>query len=211
MKRLLLFDFDGVVADSLEVFSTSFMALCRAEGFDRIATREDFLALFDDNYLQSMLKLGFGVLKLRRLAKQFSPRITEAMAVVRPFDGMIDVLNALADAHPLYVITSSMTPAVEGFLDRHGVKGVRAVLGADHEPSKVKKIRAASAEHPGLPVYYVGDTRGDMREGREAGAETVAVTWGWHDEARLRAANPDHVVHTPEELRALLLGATPAP
>ncbi len=204
MKRLLLFDFDGVIADSLDVFARVFMAQCRARGFDRIATTQDFLAFFDGNFVQGLRKVGFHPFKIRRLLRAFTPKIAEAMSEVQPFDGMTPLLSDAARTHPTYVITSSMTPVVEDFLTHHGVTGLRAVLGADREPSKVKKIRGAVRRHPGLPAYYVGDTRGDMIEGREAGSITVAVTWGWHETSRLRGACPDHVVHTPDDLRKLL-------
>ena len=55
-----------------------------------------------------------------------------------------------------------------------------------------------------LPGYYVGDTKGDMIEGKKAGALTVAVTWGWHTREKLADASPDHMVHTPAELVTLL-------
>jgi phosphoglycolate phosphatase len=206
MKRLLLFDFDGVVADSLDAFAESFVEQCRDVGFDRIATRQDFLDLFDGNFLQRVLKAGLHPLKMRRFTKDFAPRITAVMAAVKPFEGMLALLTDVAHTHPTYIITSSMTSAVEGYLARHGVTGVLGVLGADQEPSKVKKIRQTAKRHPEAAPYYIGDTKGDMLEGREAGATTVAVTWGWHEEAHLRTAQPDHVVHTPDELRGLLQG-----
>jgi phosphoglycolate phosphatase len=52
--------------------------------------------------------------------------------------------------------------------------------------------------------WYVGDTVGDVVEGRQAGARTVAVTWGWHDENLLRGARPDHVASSPHELVELI-------
>jgi phosphoglycolate phosphatase-like HAD superfamily hydrolase len=45
-----------------------------------------------------------------------------------------------------------------------------------------------------------------MIEGRAAHAVTVAVTWGWHDRARLESGKPDHVVERVADLAQLLHG-----
>ena len=55
-----------------------------------------------------------------------------------------------------------------------------------------------------LPAYYVGDTKGDMIEGKKAGAVTVAVTWGWHTADNLAEASPDHTVNTLSALENIL-------
>ena len=52
-------------------------------------------------------------------------------------------------------------------------------------------------------MYYVCDTVGDIREARDAGIRTVAVTWGWHSRERLAAAHPDRLIDVPEKLLAL--------
>ena len=57
-----------------------------------------------------------------------------------------------------------------------------------------------------LPAFYVGDTKGDMIEGRQAGAVTLAVTWGWHSAEKLTEGTPDNMVLTPVELEKLLSG-----
>jgi len=56
-----------------------------------------------------------------------------------------------------------------------------------------------------MKAYYIGDTSGDVYEGKEAGAITIAVTWGWHEQERLIKAGPHFLVHTPKELEHLLL------
>lgn len=203
MPPLILFDFDGVVADSFEVFHEEFRAAVAELGFHKLKTREDMLGLFDGNAFLSLVKIGFPVWRLKKLGDQFGPRIAAANAKVHPFPGMPALLGELAAAHPAYVITSNSTAAVEAFLAKHGVHGVRDVIGADKERSKVKKIRRVRKAHPDHAAWYIGDTKGDMIEGREAGARTVAVTWGWHDEARLRTGNPDAVVGNQDDLRAL--------
>ncbi len=200
---VLLFDFDGVVADSLDAYFEAFTGVCTEMGFDRINSKESLLALFDGNVFIQLVRAGFPVSRLREMAVRFAPRIRAVAETVTPFPGMPETISRLAARDPLYIITSNDTAVVRGFLDRYGITGVRDVIGSDIEPSKVKKIRAARRREPRRTPYYIGDTRGDMIEARRARSLPVAVTWGWHAESRLLTGKPAHVVHTPEELEEL--------
>lgn len=203
MKPVIMFDFDGVVADSLEVFFAEFTGVCAEMGFDRVNTREAFLALFETNLLEGLVKAGFPVWQLKKLSRAFAPRIAEANRRVQPFPGMPEIVRTLAARHPLYFITSNASATIEAFVDAHEIGGVLDVLGADKEPSKVKKIKQVRKRHPEHTPYYIGDTKGDMVEARRAGAVAVAAAWGWHPVETLAAGNPDHLLHAPAELLAL--------
>ena len=52
--QLVLFDHDGVLADSFAVFSEAFLAACREEGLTAVQTSDDVRALFDDNVYMSL-------------------------------------------------------------------------------------------------------------------------------------------------------------
>lgn len=205
MRPVIMFDFDGVIADSYDVFFETFTAVCAEMGFDRLNSREAFLKLFEGNLLQQLLKAGFPLWRLKALVKRFEPRIAEANQKIQPFPGMPELLCELAAGHPVYIITSNVSSTVEAFCARFTIVGIRDVIGAEKEASKVKKIRAVRKLHRGHVPYYIGDTKGDMIEGKAARATTVAAAWGWHPIATLREGAPDIVVHAPDELRPIFL------
>jgi len=205
MQPVIMFDFDGVVADSFEVFFGEFTAACAEMGYDKLNSHEAFLRLFDGNLIEQLVRAGFPVWRLKKLVRTFEPRIKEANRRVKPFAGMPEVLGALAARFPVYVITSNVSETVLNFLSAYAIENVRDVIGAEKETSKVKKIKRVRKLHSGYTPYYIGDTKGDMIEGRAAGAVTVAAAWGWHPEPRLREAAPDHLFRTPAELRGLFL------
>ncbi|HPO14416.1 MAG TPA: HAD hydrolase-like protein [Candidatus Hydrogenedentes bacterium] len=203
MSPVIMFDFDGVIADSYEAFFGTFTSVCTDMSFDKLNSREAFLKLFEGNMIQQLVKAGFPVWRLKKLVKQFQPRITEANKRVRPFAGMPEIISRLAAVHPVYVITSNVSETVAAFLDTFGAMGVKDVLGADKETSKVKKIKKVRKGHPGQQSFYIGDTKGDIVEGKTAGATTVAAAWGWHPVETLQEAKPDHLLHSPQELLTL--------
>lgn len=206
LPRVIMFDFDGVIADSLAAYFPVFSESCRELGFTGPATLDAFLDVFDTNAVKGLLKAGAPFYKLKQLGAVLAPRVAELNRHVAPFAGMPPLVNGLCARHPVYVVTSNLTAATQIFLKCHGLHGLRGVVGADQAASKVRKIRRIRKQHPGAEAWYVGDTKGDILEGRTAGATTVAVTWGWHDRHRLESGGPDHIVESVGALARLLGG-----
>ena len=204
-KKLIMFDYDGVIVDSGEVFSTTFLAAFRAYGYTGITTREQLMDLLDGNFYEALAQLGLsGQAVDTILADAFERKMREKVAEIRPFRGMQESLRALSRRNVLTVITSNVSESVKRILEKEDITCFDEIVGAETERSKVKKIQKAMSRYQDLPAYYVGDTKGDMIEGRKAGAATVAVTWGWHTHEKLIEASPDYMVHTPKELVTLL-------
>lgn len=200
-----MFDFDGVIADSLEVFMENLGAACRAHGHPLVGGRAAFLAIFDGNMIAGLGQLGVPASATGPLLADLGRRLASAMDRCPPFPGIPAILTQLAAAHPVYIITSNVTPIVSAYLDRHDIRGVREVLGSEKEASKQLKIRRIAGQWPTHTPLYVGDTLGDMDEAHAAGVRAAAALWGWHAEQRLLRGKPDCLLRTPDDL--LTLGA----
>lgn len=194
-----MFDFDGVIVDSLDDQCRACTTTLRAHGLPHLATREQFLGFTEDNWFAALAEAGVPAHTVTALEDAFAATPSPPL-----FDGIAPVLEDLARTNALVVISSSRTSVVERVLGEHGVRGPSEVLGGDDEQSKTRKIRRTHARHGGaLPSWYVGDTVGDIREARAAGVGTVGAAWGWHGEERLRRAAPDRLALTPAHLRQL--------
>jgi phosphoglycolate phosphatase len=204
MSTLVMFDYDGVIVDSFEVFSSCFMKACHQNDFYELNSPEKVLALFETNIFEAMLNFGLDDHSINRILKAFQSDIAAYQNSLRLFDGMPDTLKKISENNKIVIITSNLARAARRVLQNNGVSCYEDVLGAEKEKSKVKKIRHTMARYPGLPAYYVGDTKGDMVEGRKAGAITVAALWGWHAVKKLEEGSPDHLVRSPKELLDLL-------
>lgn len=201
MKSLFLFDFDGVLADSLDLYADA-VARC----FERIGTpivkgKEDYLTLFDGNFYESMAARGVDLVAFAQAAKEILPAIDyDAM---KPFSGLIPILAALQKDHILAVVSSNGSRTIRKMLVRFGFDPYfREIFGFDFLFSKKEKIDHALEKY-GIPrekAFYIGDTAGDILEARAAGIRSVAVTWGWHDRERLLAVHPDFLIDIPEGL-----------
>jgi phosphoglycolate phosphatase len=201
MNTLFLFDFDGVLADSLDLYAEAVTRCLERIGTPIVKGKEDYLALFDGNFYESMAARGVDLAAFSLVAKEVLPRIDyDAM---KPFAGLIPVLEVLHRDRLLAVISSNGYRTIRTMLDRFGFAPFfREILGSDFHLSKKAKIVHALEEYGISPekAFYIGDTAGDILEARAAGVRSVAVTWGWHSRERLSAVHPDFLVDTPEGL-----------
>lgn len=201
---LVMFDFDGVIVDSLEVVGRAFQAACLDNGYVELEKLQDFVDLFDDNVYASLRDRGLADEKIDRILKNYKERVGRSLAGLKAFEGIGAALERIMRHNRVVIITSNLTWETGQVLQRNGISGYEEIIGADREKSKIKKILNTKKRYRETPAYYVGDTKGDMIEGKEAGTLTVAVTWGWHTRDKLLEGGPDYIVDTPGELAGLL-------
>ncbi len=202
---LVMFDYDGVIVDSLEVFTSRFTQACRENGFKELNEAKDVLSLFDGNVYETMMRRGLAETTIDHILERYEVLQAEQLADLQLFNGIGEALIQISKKHEVYVITSNLSSATIRVLNQNGIDCFRDVIGAEKEKSKIKKIHNTMSLHPGSPAFYVGDTKGDMIEGKKAGTKTIGVSWGWHTPQKIKEGSPDYLVNTPEELADLLL------
>ena len=55
-------------------------------------------------------------------------------------------------------------------------------------------------QFPAEQYVYIGDTIGDIIEGKKANIQTIGVTWGWHTKDQLLNSNPDYLAESVQDL-----------
>jgi pyrophosphatase PpaX len=129
------------------------------------------------------------------------------------FEGILDLLSRLrAEGRQLGIVTAKRLRTVGLALDRFPTlrSATQVVVGAEdterHKPDPdplLEALRRLDAR--ASDAVYVGDSPFDIQAAKAAGVLAVAVGWGGiHPDARLLAEGPDALVHTAEELYALL-------
>jgi len=200
---LILFDFDGVLADTLADMLRFAQEVCDELGVKHTVVQIDLSEL----EVMSFATFGRACEVPEYLVDEFVRKCTGKFAEMKSppviFDRLGEVVRKLEESHLLAVVTGNTEANVRAFLEEHGLEGcVRAVYGVDMPGSKVEKILMAKSQFAadGEAVFMVGDSVSDVREAREAGVKSIAVSWGHQSMGRLVGAVPDYVVRLPEEL-----------
>jgi phosphoglycolate phosphatase len=201
-RALVIFDFDGTVADS---FAASMAAYNRVAPQLRLrhVTPAEVPGLRRMSPGQVMQALGVPMWKVPRLMIALRADLIEHFDSVKPVAGIVQAVRDLDRAgHHLAIVTSNSLGNVRGFLVRHGLDCFPSVVAGASIFGKSHRLRRLlkAARLDGARAVYVGDTTPDIRAAREAGTAAVAVTWGYSDREPLATEAPDAIV---EETAAL--------
>ena len=118
-------------------------------------------------------------------------------------EGVHAVLEPLQRHYPMSIVSARGQRSTERFLDQFELRPYFHCIATAQTCRHTKPYPDPilwAAEQMGLPpsaCLMIGDTTVDIRAGKAAGAQTVAVLCGFGDEAELRRAGADLVLpHT---------------
>jgi phosphoglycolate phosphatase len=208
MDRILIFDFDGVLADSLRPMLLYAGQVCQELGYPCTPTKKDLEILDRMEFSEFGRQLGIPEGKIGIFVKRnfelFSRR-EEPLAIT---PGIESVIRELSQKAILVVITGNSFRVVGKFLETYRLNEFQTILGAEDDGSRVDKILQVISLNGGSKdkVYMIGDAVSDIRAAREAGIKSIAIAWGHQSKEKLLTENPDFLVDRPEDLLTLFSG-----
>lgn len=194
-RKLIIFDFDGTLADTLPVFLQVFDEAADKYGFKRFdPSRRQALRDLDARQLMTLHQVPLW--KLPAIANFMRASMGRNTDGIRLFDGMDEALRALkAQGVQLTIVSSNSRSNVLTILGPE-----TAALFSQFECGaslfgklpKIRKVLAATGvarEH----VMLIGDEIRDARVSAEAGIAFGAVAWGFNNVDVLIAEQPQQV------------------
>jgi phosphoglycolate phosphatase len=204
---LILFDFDGVLADTLGDLLQFGQEACDELGVRHTATQDDLNSLEIMSFATYGQQMGVPENLVDEFVRRCLAKFAEKQSPPEIFEGLTGVVKELSASNGIAIITGNSSGNVKAFLAKHGLEGcVRAIYGVDMPGSKVEKIRKARSQFSAdnEVTFMVGDSASDVRAAKEAGVKSIAVTWGHQSAETLVRAQPDYLVRSPGELREII-------
>ena len=211
MKKLVIFDLDGTLLNTIEdlaqsanyaleknEFATHSMAsypFFVGNGVRRLITR----VLPEDHRDDETVN---------RLLKDFKEYYNEhCTQYTRPYDGMPELLSDLHDMGVRMAVASNKyQQAVDKIISHYfpdinfvAVEGQHEGVNIKPDPSVVFAI-LAKAQVPKADTLYVGDSGVDMETARRACIDSVGVTWGFRPEKELNEYHANCIVNRPLDI-----------
>lgn len=210
-RPLIIFDYDGVLVDTIEYFEREFKVELAAIGKDFLKSRKDLLNLFNDSLAVSLIERGLTPDEMCTVWEHIMQRAAQAEA--KWFRGIPEMLSALRPLCEMAIVSANSSPTIRSQLKRlGGDQPFQSISGGDEDVHKAGRIAACMRAHGSDPerTFYVCDTAGDVREAHEAGVKALVVTWGWHPTKRLASARPDGILRSPNDLTEFVRSLVPA-
>jgi phosphoglycolate phosphatase len=210
-EAAVLFDLDGVLADSRETITRSMQAGFVAEGHPE-PSDEAVLAI-----IGPPSRIGIGQLLgadpespvVEACVTAYRDRYATALLRTPSFPGVPEAVRTLRAQFRLGVATSKPAHYAEPVLEAIGLRGAFDVVAGPPltgTEGKSPVVARALAQLPGA-VAMVGDRKPDMLAAREHGLLAIGVTWGFGSVEELTGAGAQVLVDQPDELVGVLRDA----
>ena len=209
--RLLVFDWDGTLADSTSIIATALQAACRDVGEpvpDDVSARFVIgLGLAD---ALAHVAPALPVERHPELSARYRHHYLARDAQIPLFEGAAELLAHLhSEGFMLAVATGKTRVGLDRALAGCALgERFHATRCADEgrpkpHPDMLLHLMERLGVAPG-ETLMIGDTTHDLELARAAGVDAVAVAYGAHESLGLAAARPLATVHSIAELRAWL-------
>ena len=216
MYKLIAFDLDGTLADTLADLATAMNHALESEGLNGYPVDDyrQFVGNGIDNLVRVTMADDWTSEGAERVKAEFySYYADHCIDYTVAYDGIGELLQKLAS-------DGYMTAVVSNKPDRF-VPGILGTLYPEHRftvawgkqdgfarkpdpESLLKLIDLCKVDKD--EVLYVGDSNVDVIFAHNAGVKVCGVSWGFRGERELKEAGADHIVNSAEELYALIRG-----
>ena len=199
---MIIFDFDGTIADSFETVYAIATRLAEEFGYPPESRSIAQLKNLSSREIVKLVNLPRYQLPfmLRRLRRELNQQIS----TLEPIVGIPETLQHLhQQGYHLGIVTSNSRANVVAFLGAHQLDRLFDFVESGLTLFGKGKILRRVVSH--LPrtatsVIYVGDETRDIEAARSIGLPIVAVTWGYNSAEALSAYQPDYLIEVPAQL-----------
>jgi phosphoglycolate phosphatase len=206
MNQVLIFDFDGVLANSLAPMLRYAQQVCEELGYPCIPTQNDLEALEKMEFSAFGAQLGIQQDDMVAFVSRNLELFNSSREPLPIVPGMENVVRKLSQSTPLAMITGNSRIIVNKFLRANDLKSeFQIILSVEDEGTRREKILRIieQYERPHEDCYFIGDAISDIHSARSSGINSVAVGWGHQSMGRLLQGEPDFTVGRPADLLLL--------
>ncbi|MBM3857762.1 MAG: HAD family hydrolase [Verrucomicrobia bacterium] len=200
--KVLLFDFDGTIADTRTLALRILNEL--SEEFRFRSLPEEELPEARNMTTQKLIRhLGIRRWRVPKIARRGLVKFQERIHEVEPIAEMPAILDQLHErGFRLGILTSNSQTNVTAFLKHHHISCFEFIRSSSKLFGKARELRRIMKEHhlQTEELIYIGDETRDIEATHSTAIRMAAVTWGYNSADILRSMNPEFLFDKPEQL-----------
>ena len=214
MNKLVAFDLDGTVADTLADLAAAVNFALEKRGYPTYPVDDyrQFVGNGVDNLMMTTLKEHYTPERGEGMKADFSAYYADhCLDLTAVYPGIAELLSELAEKGIMTAVISNkpdaFVPAIlQKLYPEHRFDlawGQKPVFPRKPSPEaliKALELCGVTADE----TLYVGDSNVDVAFAHNAGVKVCGVSWGFRGAKELREAGADYIVDTAEELREVL-------
>lgn len=210
--KIIIFDFDGTLADTLAALLRIINRLAPEFGYPHISdeqlTNLKYLSMWEavQNSKVALWKLPF---LLKRVKKEFPKEVQH----IQLFPGVVDLLITLKNqGYRLGIVSSNSEANIRSLLEQNQVVHLFDFISSAPTFGKGKEIDKMVRRYNCTKndAIYVGDEIRDIHAARSIKIRVIAVSWGFNAPTALIYKQPDLLITQPLALVDALSQLYPA-
>jgi HAD superfamily hydrolase (TIGR01549 family) len=206
-KKIIIFDFDGTLADTLDALVIISNRLALEFGYPP-TTPEQLPKLRNLSSREILRQSGVSLFKIPFFLKKIREYLHQEILNLKTIAGIQEALVQLKhEGYSLGILTSNSEENVKLFLKKHGLQDLFTFIYSETSLfSKDKSIRKLMKKNnlTSEEIIYVGDETRDIEASKKIHIKVIAVTWGFNSGEVLAQHNPDFLIQEPSELIEVL-------
>ena len=205
-KKLVLFDFDGTIADTFYPLINVSNKLSKEFGYKKIKS-SDISKLRSKHAYDVLRYLDFPLIKTPFIVKRVRLELSKKIKNFKTVKGIKKwVLELSKNNYKLGILTTNSNNNVTEFLKRNNldvfdfVYSGTSIFGKNRMIQRILRIYNLKPES----IIYIGDEIRDIEAAKKANVDVIAVRWGYNSKKILKKQKPDFFVDKPEDIIKVL-------
>lgn len=201
MKKVVIFDFDGTIADTMDMTYHIYLKMAEKYGMP-VVSREELQSYKKIPLKERLNKQGIPFYMVPKLLAEGQTFQKELEHEAHPFDGIKDVLQTLLKDYELLMISSNHKKFIKRFLKRFEMKSFKNVYGKAALFGKAEVIKRVLKKHgyKKSEAIYIGDETRDIIACKELGIDLISVSWGYDDIELLEKEGATYIANQPSDI-----------
>ena len=203
---ILIFDFDGTIADTHHYIVEISNRLCAEFNYARNLPHE--LDDLKNKTVHEVIRhLNVPLLKIPAIVARAKKEFQNDIATLKPVSGLQEILTRIKEAGiKTGILSSNAKDNITRFLKNHHldifdfIQSTSSIWGKHICLNKLLSQNQIDRND----IIYIGDELRDIDAAKKLGVKVAAVTWGYNSAAALQKLNPDYLIQTPADLLGLI-------